>query len=1132
MTTHNRARRLVAAIAALVAGSGVAGAQAATGPAVLTGSVRSEQGQPLPNANVFITELGISVGTNAGGVYTITIPVARVSGQAATLRARIFGYTPEARPIRVTAGTQRIDFNLKQDVNRLSAVVVTGVTGATETTKLPISVSQVDAKDMPVPGTNALSQLQGKVPGVQIVSPTGRPGGSPAILLRGPQSINASGRSQSPLYIVDGVVISGGMPDLNPLDIESIEVVKGAAASSLYGSRAGNGVINIRTKSGKNANDGVRFNARAEYGQGDVENEYRYAKAHFLVMDETRTRFCVAGTNCASTVDLEEEALRINQNGGDFALSPVNFQGDAGIATGLSKPLLRGTFSANRWPREYDPISAFVNPGQFAQFSLDATGRVGGTSFFASASNLRQQGAMRFLEGYTRQSLRLNLDQSIGTDWTFGLRTYYSRSEDKGGGNDQGGAAFFRLTRVPAGINLLRRDQYGRLFVRSNPLAQGIQNENPLYWFDAVDIEENRNRFLGNATAQYTPFAWLTLDANLSYDRLGVEAFNMRDKGFRGTFLQPNLHGGLISEGTDRTEQYNVATNATARRTWGDLETRWNARYIYEQEDGRGIGLSGSILAAPGLRTSTAVADQNSKSVSSSEYSVRSIGLMTGLDLTYKERYIVSGLVRRDGSSLFGSANRWATYGRGSLAWRLSQEPWWFAPGAMNEFKLRGSLGTAGGRPPFVAQYETFTIGAAGALVPAALGNKSLRPETVTETELGLDAEFWSRVGLNVNYAQSVSKDQILPVPPSVSSGFTNQWKNAGTLQNKTWEASLNIPLVQRRNLNWTARLNYDQNRAVITKLDVPEFFGGVNQQGGEGFFKFAQGERYGAMYGRAYARNCSDLGPAFAAQCGGAGSMFQKNDDGLIVWTGGQSLGAGITQNLWQAVNPGCTKAGAPIDVIGEVACRNAGGTVTNPFGVPTNWGLPIIIRDSTGTARQMKLGHATPDFRVSASQTFNYKKVFVYALLDGSFGQKVYNLGRAWSFGDYMTRDTDQLGESVETAKPMGYYWRATRPDNGSGIGGMYDVLGPNNVNVEDASYAKLREVNLSYNVGSVRGVGDWTVSLIGRNLKTFTNYKGFDPEVGRTGGTTGSAVINSIDAYSFPNLRTFTLALNTRF
>jgi len=268
-------------------------AQAQGGPAVLTGVIKSEFGDPLENANVYIVELAISVGTNATGRYTVTIPADRVRGQVVQLRARAIGYKADAKPVTLRAGNQSFDFSLQKDINRLQEVVTTGVTGATEQKKLAFSVAQVSEKDMPVPGANPLAQLQGKVAGANIVSATGRPGSAPSIILRGPQSINASGRGQDPLYIIDGVISQGGLQDINPQDIENIEVVKGAAASSLYGSRAGNGVIQITTRSGKNQGDGVRFRTQVEYGQSDIEREYQYPTTHFMLMDETASRFCV-----------------------------------------------------------------------------------------------------------------------------------------------------------------------------------------------------------------------------------------------------------------------------------------------------------------------------------------------------------------------------------------------------------------------------------------------------------------------------------------------------------------------------------------------------------------------------------------------------------------------------------------------------------------------------------------------------------------------------------------------------------------------------------------------------------------------------------------------------------------------
>ena len=201
-----------------------------TDGATITGVVASDQQQPLMGANVFISELNISVGTNEQGRYTITIPAGRVRGQTVVVRVRSIGFVPGQQSITLNAGAQSVNFALKSDVNRLQEVVVTGVTGATERAKVPFTVSRVDSADMPVLAVNPLSQLQGKVPGANIASPSGRPGTAPQVILRGPTSINANGRGQEPLYVVDGVILSSGIADLNAADIESVEVVKGAAA--------------------------------------------------------------------------------------------------------------------------------------------------------------------------------------------------------------------------------------------------------------------------------------------------------------------------------------------------------------------------------------------------------------------------------------------------------------------------------------------------------------------------------------------------------------------------------------------------------------------------------------------------------------------------------------------------------------------------------------------------------------------------------------------------------------------------------------------------------------------------------------------------------------------------------------
>jgi hypothetical protein len=174
-------------------------------------------------------------------------------------------------------------------------------------------------------------------------------------------------------------------------------------------------------------------------------------------------------------------------------------------------------------------------------------------------------------------------------------------------------------------------------------------------------------------------------------------------------------------------------------------------------------------------------------------------------------------------------------------------------------------------------------------------------------------------------------------------------------------------------------------------------------------------------------------------------------------------------------------------------------------------------------------------PKYHWGLSQSLDYKRFNVFGLLDAYRGQKLWNIAYHWSHGDLQTVDVDQNGKSVESAKPIGYYWRrgaSTSPGGSSGIGGLYDALGPSTFSVEDASYVKLREVSVSYRVGALAGTGDWKIGFVGRNLHTWTNYRGFDPESGNTTGPLNSSALTPVAGYRFPNLRTYTIQLSSSF
>jgi TonB-linked SusC/RagA family outer membrane protein len=1120
---------------ALVAAVGFAPASARA-QAVLRGRITTNAGQPASGASVGIVELNVGATVDASGSYSLLVPAARVSGQTVVLRARQIGYKPQNRTITITSGTQTNNFVLEKDVQQLATVVTTGVATATEQIKVPFAVTRVDSSQMPVQGSNPLSQLQGKIPGALIVSASGRPGAAPSIVLRGPVSLNATGRSQSPLYLVDGVPLQscvttstlpcGGLPDLNPADIESIEVLKGASAASLYGAQAGAGVISITTKSGRNALPGVTFGLRTEIGQGDIERNFPLAQHTALALDPTGTFFCtrevVGGSPCARYIDWDKEVQRINNSGEDFSNPPQLFLRDFGIASAPAYDQLTGVFQVNSYPQMRDPVSQVVTPSAYANTNLDVRGKVNNTGFFASFGNSTQQGAVRYLSGYRRNSLRLNVDQTFGEKLSGTVNSAYSQTRDDASNFDEtsgNAGTWFNLTRAPWMADLTGTDNLGRVLVRHNPLSQGDQNFNPVYSLAYNRRVNQGSRFVGSTSLRYSPITWLNVDGNFGYDRQTGVYTSERDRGWRTTSSDPNTSSGFIGNGNTDNAQLNFTLNGSAKRTFfTDLNATLATRYSYNDQTIKFQDLSGTGLVVAGLETADAATANYS--VGSTTQKIKDAGYYISTDLDYKDRYILGLLGRRDGSSLFGSGQRWQTFGRVSGAWIASREPWWPAPNAISLLKLHGSRGSTGQRPRFSAQYETFTIGTGGTLNPLTIGNKNLKPEINTETEIGADLELFNRYGLVVTHAQSVIDGQILPVRPSTATGFQSQYQNAGEITNKTWEGTLTVPIITRGAFTWTARVIGDQTISTITRLDVPEFVGTITPGPTNTFdiFKFRQGERIGTVYGFDYVKDCNQLPAGFASQCSNNGSdlaaAYRPNGDGYIVWLGaGNTPGDGITKNLWRART----------------------GIGNGPWGNNTNWGMPITLRDSTSNIAFVPLGSGLPKFHMGVSQTFDYKRINVYGLLDSYFGQKIWNIAYHWSLGDLQSSEVDQNGKSVEDARPIGYYWRrgpSSSPGGNSGVGGLYDALNPSSYSFEDNSYTKLRELQVNFHVGPVGGTGDWRLGLVGRNLYTWTKFRGFDPEGGNTTGPLASSALTPVTGYRFPNLRTYTVQLSSSF
>jgi TonB-linked SusC/RagA family outer membrane protein len=1071
----------------------------------IEGTVRSITGDPLVNARVAVVGRTFSATTDARGFYRISdVPPGTYS-----VRGTLVGYSPvTVSNLTVAAGLPvTANMEMTQAVVSLEEVVITGTIGETRKADLPFTVASIKSEDLPVPRSDALSTLQGKVAGAIVVSGSGRPGAASTILLRGATAIDASGRSQEPLYVVDGVILGSSMVDLSSLDVESVEIVKGAAAASLYGSRAASGVVQIRTRRGASlAEDQVNFTVRSEYGINQLPGKFDLAKHHQFQMNTAGTKFLQkVGNNLVECDWLDCTGWR--------------YAGQ--LMTGVGADTLGNQWNTIQdlsWPgTTYDQVERFFDGGNMAQQYVAAEGRSGNTNFHASWSNLRQQGVMLGQDGDARNNFRVNVDQSIGA-FGIGVSAFYGYDKQ-----DAASGALFDLTRMPAGVDLLtlnRCPTAGCTMTWQEPrlLSSGQQDPNDVYLQPDPFNNESANplytalndnnfayrgRFLGSASARWSPLSWVSFDATASYDRLDYRRQNYTFKGYKSTTNSQNTMLGNMLRRHELQQAFNASADVTLSKTFGDLVTRTQFRYLAEFDDYEFTQASGARFAVAEVPTLDNL-DPTTVSATSGLQPVRADGYFGIANLVYKDRYILDGLVRNDGSSLFGPDARRQWYYRLAGAWRVGRD---LNLSGVDELKVRAAYGTAGGRPNFAAQYETYSV-SGGQVSPVTLGNNDLKPELSKELEAGIDLLMFGRVGVTVDYSRRKTSDQLLRVPLPAFAGFTTQWQNAGTLEGNTWEATVDLAMVQTRNVRWTAKVLFDRTRGKITELNVPPFtYGGFGGNSTDVFYA-REGENVGTIYGYKYATSCGDLlGGAGVTTC----DEFAVNGDGLLVWVG---PGGSLSNPRWGTTSP------FTFGFLGQRRTLNWGSPVLG-------WGLDPMTGDTTNF---LPIGKTNPDFHFGLSNSLRVGGLSVYGLVEWTQGFTVYNVPQQWSIFKTYAGIMDQADKADADQKPVGYY------NDLYGIAG----LSPVNYFVQDGSFAKIREISLTYRfdreqlarIGFLRPFDGLTVSLIGRNLLTFSDYNGYDPETGSGGGDTGSAAIARVDGYQYPNFRTFSASIQVNF
>ena len=1052
-------KRLLPYLFAALIGLGLWPGMAWAQKAVIQGKVTDPDGEPLIGANVAVQELTIGAATDVEGNYRFEVPAEYVKGQTVTLVARYVGYKPAEKKLELTPGTHTVDFTLEPDLLKLEEVIVTGVAAETPRKKLSFTVDRVGSERLeqvvaPDPGT----ALQAKVAAAVIIKPTGQPGTAPSIRLRGATDIRGN---EAPLILVDGVILEGTLADINANDIESIEVIKDAAAASIWGSRAANGVIRIFTKRGKNLAAGkTQVTIRNDAGRSFPTKYIDLAEHHPYLVGEVdgKLRF----------VDENGDPIPYN---GNPVVDPDHIADNPYPCVEQPTKQADGSVALELYCGQNNQQKKFFQPGWTYTNYISVAQNSQKTNFMASFSNTKEQGILREINGFDRQNFRINLDHQILPKLEFSASLMYAQSE-RDEVSQGPGSPFYGLLFMPPNVNLeAPNEEDGSKYNWDAAWAYNMSLEqNPLYELANRDLTNRNVRQLSNIRVNWRPLDWFSLEGNIGLDRQQTYRQDYFPRGYLSD--NPSDYVGRLYKYNNDNRAINAWATALFARTFGDLTTKLKLSYLYEDEHYERFNVTGRVFAVSGVPDLGATTGD--KTIDSYIADTRSENYFGILSFDFKDRYIGDVMLRRDGSSRFGAENRWATYYRASAAWRISEEPFFNIEG-INEFKVHASIGTAGLRPPFSAQYETFQI-VSGNPVKFTLGNKKLKPAKSTARELGLNLDFLDRFSLEMAYSTSTTTDQIMRVPLPAATGYRFQWKNAGTLDTRTFETTLSAILMQRSDMSWTMDITFDRTRQKITELNVPPYR--------LSYYYIAPNTTFGVIYGEVFARSLDQIRPQLDSDItnpdGYTIDDFTINDDGYVV-------------------------------------------RKDDPLGLP----VKVLDPESANPVLDI-IGDTNPKFNLGISSNFRWKGLSVYALIHWKNGGDVYNNTRQWILRELRGGEVDQAGKPADRRKPFDYY--AT----------LYNVNGTTNHFVEDGGYVKLRELSVAYtwnrkDLGALgRVMQQLRVGITGRNLLTFTKYSGWDPE------TVAPQLLDDPidpttfagDSYGYPNFRTFTTTVQIVF
>ncbi|MBI4420200.1 MAG: SusC/RagA family TonB-linked outer membrane protein [Gemmatimonadetes bacterium] len=1078
---------------------------AAQDPVTITGRVTGDAGEPLRSANVSIPSLNLVTFTAPDGTYRLVVPGTRAQSAQVALNARIIGHRAQSVTVTLTPGTSIAqNFQLTPDPFRLEEIVVTGAGTEARGERLGTAIVNVSAAEMlRANETNLVQALAGKVPNVVTNQQSGDAGASTAIQIRGPKSFGGS----QPLIVVDGVPINNttrttsGSPlvgavasnraaDLNPDDIESVEILKGAAATSIYGASAGSaGAILITTKRGRAGR--TTYSLRSTY-QSNKPVQVIPLQRTYGVGSNGVSSNCTA-VNCAISSSF-------------FSFGPA-------LASGTAT---------------YDHATEMYETGTSIDNTLSMSGGNERTTFYLSGGGLIDNGFMTGKNDYwKRYSMRFN--GSHGLLDNLNVRVTGSYVQTKGRGHQRGNAlgGLLGALRTPPEFN---NQEYlhpvtglHRSWRFPNPGPTAFTSnrgfDNPFYFVNEAVSTSETGRYFGNVHASYQPLSWLAVNYTLGADYTAddrTEGFPISSSGGAagGLLTRWQFYDRILDHTLLATGSFNLTSNIQSSVSIGQ---NLNETYF------RQINVTGRTWIAPKpFKLSNTVARETP---TDSEQRTRIEGYFLQGTMDLLDQFFLQARVRNDGNSRFGVKSQRAWYPGGSIAWSFTKSA--RLPETLVSYgKLRVAYGETGQQPPIYQTQDIFTAatlndynpgsileptqGGIGGLYASTIkGNPSIKPERVKEIEAGLDLSlFRGRADVSVTRYDARSQDVVFFVGTPPSTGFTTVVQNAAKLTNKGWELSGNLRPVQGRSVSIEIGANWARNRNLVTDL-------GAIQPQLDGKIPMPTPENCGST--AAFPRCVIGFSSSFAGQSTHAQIGFP-----LGVWRGVDYARCGRGLGVVAGNDVGAACAGQPD---GALYIAASGYPITDP--------------------NTRVVGDPQPDWTGGLSLNVNVRGVKVSAFVDHRHGGDVLNMTRSSLYNYGTHKDTEVRGQPRTFGKDWVCQNKTCDLFNGPVVGpgantavpvsetwfvGSGGIAGPVTNRVEDGTNTRLREVSLSYAftgawVRRLGGMREVEVKVSGRNLKLWTNYSGFDPETNLGGA---DAANRGIDWFNNPLSRSVVVSV----